>query len=534
MFNAYRSHTSVEHITDSHDGRTLVLTTVTESEVMKLISHINPRKATGFDQLPPKLLRIAGPALSNSMTTLVNRTITDCQFPHDLKCAEVSPVYKKGDALDKNKYRPLSILPCTSKIIERIIDQQTMKYFEHILHKHVSAYRKKHNTESLLLKAVEDWKLALDEGKYVGAILMDLSKAFDVVPHGLLISKLKAYGCDDTFIRLMHSYLTNRKQRVKIGSVKSEWKMLKKGIPQGSVLGPTLFNIFINDIYSVLDKSDMYNYADDNSLSHAHETPDGLKLELEKDAESVTQWFTENGMEANVPKYQAIVFGTKTAAPVSFCVRDHELECLDVVKLFGVHIDANLKFTKHIDAICLKAAQQTNAIMRLSKLIDQDVKKIMYRTFILSNFNYCPIVWMFCGMGNIKKMERVQLRALRFVYNDFSSSYEELLKTSGQPSIAIHLIRNMAIQVFKCLSNMSPDYVCSLLTRHNVPYSLRDDNKLKQKSFKTISYGKRSFAYMGAKLWNSMPQDIKNSITLSEFKNRVKAWDGPCTCSEWC
>jgi hypothetical protein len=203
---------------------------------------------------------------------------------------------------------------------------------------------------------VEDWKCALDDGKYVGAILMDLSKAFDVVPHGLLIAKLNAYGCDNDFIRLMHSYLTDRRQRTKIGNVRSDWKMLRKGVPQGSILGPPLFNIFSNDIYSSVEKSDMYNYADDNTLSHSHDTPDCLKHELEMDAENITEWFTENGMEANVPKYQPIVFGSKQEAPTSFNVNDNELKCLDVVKLLGVHIDSKLKFDKHIDTICLKAA----------------------------------------------------------------------------------------------------------------------------------------------------------------------------------
>jgi hypothetical protein len=141
---------------------------------------------------------------------------------------------------------------------------------------------------------------------------------------------------------------------------------------------------------------------------------------------------------------------------------------------------------------------------------------------------------MFCGVGNIKKMERARLQVLCFVYNDYTSSYEELLIISGQPSIAIHIIRNMAIQVFKCLHEISPEYVCSLLTKHHVQYNLRDGNKLTQKHFNTVTYGKRSFAYMGEKLWNCMPNEIKNSITLKEFKERLKTWDGPCVCSEWC
>ncbi len=353
----YSDHPSVCSIANKHHGKSFAFTHISVTEMTKMLKHVNPKKATGFDQFPPKLLHAAGSVLAPSLTSLVNYTITCCQFPEDLKCAELSPVFKKDDVLDKTKYRPLSILPCISKILERVIDGQMSLYFSEIMEELMSAYRKMHNTQSILLKAVEDWKSALDQGKYVGAIMMDLSKAFDVVPHGLLLAKLGAYGCSENVLKLMFTYLSGRKQRTKIGCTRSEWKVLMKGVPQGSVLGPTLFNIFMNDIYLEVKSCEIYNYADDNTASVAKETPEELTMALESDGNMMTQWFTTNGMKANPDKYQSIVFGSKPNAPTSFKIMGNDIQCEHEVKLLGVYIDSKLTFNRQIVEICQKAGQ---------------------------------------------------------------------------------------------------------------------------------------------------------------------------------
>ncbi len=140
---------------------------------------------------------------------------------------------------------------------------------------------------------------------------------------------------------------------------------------------------------------------------------------------------------------------------------------------------------------------------------------------------------MLCGQRNVKKMENIQLKALRFVFNDFTSSYAELLKKSELPSISIHLIRSTSIEVYKCINEIAPEYLCTHLTKHNIPYDLRDDNRLIQKTFRTIIYGKRSIVYLGPKLWNTMPLEIKNAILLQDFKDRLKILNGSCDCSKW-
>jgi hypothetical protein len=215
------------------------------------------------------------------VTLLVKRLFSDCSFPSILKKAEVSPIFKKENKMDKTKYRPISILPCISLVVEKIVNTQITSYFQNILNSNVSAYRKCYNTQYVVLKAVEDWKMSLDANKVAGGICIDLSKAFDVIPHGLLLSKLYAYGCNLNTVNFFYNYLSNRSQRVKVDNERSPWMPIVKGVPQGSVLGPAMFNIFVNDIFSAVKHCSIYNYADDNVLSYAADNIATLKEVLD-------------------------------------------------------------------------------------------------------------------------------------------------------------------------------------------------------------------------------------------------------------
>ena len=227
-------------------------------------------------------------------------------------------------------------------------------YFMGILSHYLSAFRKMYGCNHVLLKLVEDWKYALDRGEHVGAILMDLSKAFDYLPHRLLLSKLHAYGVSLDACSLIRNYLQGRRQRVKINCTRSEWLPLSKGVPQGSVLGPLLFNLFIYDIFYFLEsKCMLYSYADDNSISYSHTDMNNLQLRLEQCAAIAVDWFTINEMEANPSKFHGIVIPHGlTNVPTSFIVSSMEVPIETNAKVLGIFIDNDLNFARQSKEIC--------------------------------------------------------------------------------------------------------------------------------------------------------------------------------------
>ena len=274
-----------------------------------------------------------------------------------MKLAEVSPSYKKADNLVKGNYRPVSVLTTLSKLYESTMNDQLFKHFVSIFNKLLSAFRKGHSCQTLLVKCIEDWKSALDQNKHIGVLFTDLSKAFDCLPHSLLLAKLRAYVLDISACNLIASYLSNRKQRVKVGNARSEWISLSKGVPQGSILGPLLFNVFINDMYLFINKCTLYNYADDNSLSCAATGVEEVMSSLQMDGSKVIQWFTDNGMQANLSKFQFMVISHADDCAQSLVLNENTVLISEKhVQVMGVIIDSKLNFSLHVSSMCKKAA----------------------------------------------------------------------------------------------------------------------------------------------------------------------------------
>ena len=420
-----------------------------------------------------------------------------------------------------------------SLIFEDIMFIQLTEHFNNIFHNYLAAFRKGFGCATTLLRLAEDWKKDLDKQQYVGAVLMDLSKAFDCLPHDLILAKLSAYGLSANACDFLNSYLSNRKQRVKVGQFCSSWLNIIKGVPQGSILGPLLFNIFMNDIFYFKKKASIYNYADDNTVSYSHKNLDILKEVLVDESAICIDWFRDNKMQANPDKFQAIMLGKSGFENCkSLLLNGTEIKCEDSVKLLGVTIDFLLNFDLHVSNICKKAARQINVLLRLSKFLTTETKILIYKSFIKSSFNFCPLVWHFCSKTSSAKMEKLQYRALRLVFNDFDSSYETLLERVNMPTLHISRIRLIAVETFKILHKMSPVYLQDLLSYKNSIYSFRYDNLVDVPRVRTTKYGKSSFCYEAAGVWNSLPNDLRKVEDFKEFKRLVNTWSGSsCKCS---
>lgn len=278
------------------------------------------------------------------LSTLINHVLTSTKIPQQWKLGEVTPILKKDCSLLKTNYRPITILPALSKVFEKIVHCRISPYFEEIYHKYVFAYRKYHGCDSALLSLTEQWKKEIANNKFIGLVSMDLCKAFDTLPHELIVLKLKEYGADEGTTTLIKDYLSNRFQRVRLGDTLSNWQPICNGVPQGSILGPLLFNIFLNDLSYVIEKCTLSTYADDTQIFYADNQLSKIEETINNDVISADIWFARNGMKRNSSKYQAMVLGKHkgTDEPVFKC-EESPLPISNTMELHGVTIDDELR-----------------------------------------------------------------------------------------------------------------------------------------------------------------------------------------------
>ncbi|KAL9954029.1 hypothetical protein ACROYT_G041517 [Oculina patagonica] len=384
--------------------------------------------------------------------------------PLGMKWIEVPDTWKRGE-------------PNCMQDPERILHTQITERFESIFHDFMFAYRKFHGCPAALLTLTERWKEQLDKREVIGAAAIDLSKAFDCLPHDLILDKLKFCGMDDTSLELLRSYLSSRFQRVQLSGTYSAWKEVSRGVPQGSILGPLLFNIFMNDMIYAIRECRLLSYADDTKIYHSHASPGAVELAVNQDLDNAATWFKENGMKANPDKYQAIVLG-KNSQEISLKSGDINIPIKDQISLLGVTLDSKLKFDAHVAIVCRKVSSQVNALNRLKTILPLKTKQSLYRSFILPHFYYCSQVWHHCGKRNTRKLEKVNERALRYVFKDKKSSYEQLLKRMSSQTLQNRQIQDMLCTINNCLSNKAPPSIKNLVSLRGCSYNLRGENML--------------------------------------------------------
>ena len=235
------------------------------------------------------------------------------------------------------------------------------EYTENFLNQILCRFRKAHSTQHPLFRLLQKWQKDFDSGKFTGTILMDLTKAYDCLRHDLSIAKLEAYGLRNGSLNFLLDYLTFRKQRTKVGSAYSKWSKIRRGIPQGSILGPLLFNIFINDIFMIIEQSDICNFADDNTLYSCGKSLTDIKENLVSDTKSILNWFRLNSLKANPGKFQFMILGDKSHHKHELKINSIKVEASDDVLLLGITIDKKLTFKQHVENLCRKAQYKLHA-----------------------------------------------------------------------------------------------------------------------------------------------------------------------------
>ena len=496
---------------------------VTTEEMFKKISSLDPRKGSMKDDIPAKLLLGTGDIICEHVARMYNDSKESETFPKSLKKADVNPHHKDKETKFKKNYRPVSLTPILSKLFEKKMYENIFSYIEKFLSPFLFGYRKGHSTEHCLLVMVEMWKKALDEKKVAGAVLTDLSKAFDCLSHGLLAAKLDAYGFDKSAIAFIFDYLRDRKQRTVVNGEYSKWRDLKYGVPQGSILGPLLFNIFMNDIFYFLKDAKLANYADDSSTYALGNTVFDLLQTLGSETSIVLNWFKINEMKSNSDKCHLIVIENEhrpAYVSTSFIYLNDEKEFLqseNAVKPLGLQIDDKLKFEEHIKTVLKKGNQKLHALMRISKFMSEDKLRLIMKTFIESQFNYCPLLWMGHSRQVEKRINSLHERALRVVYKDENLNFEQLLEKDEAVKIHHRNLQKLALEMYKVKNKLSPQPVQDL-------FKIYEEEKFIIPKVRTEHCGLEAIRYRGPITWNLVPVEIQKSESVAIFKEEIKKW----------
>ena len=527
----YYNHPSIttikQHITDKN--KVFSFRKVTKDEISSVIKTLNHKKATLSNDIPTKIIQQFSDIFTDFLYNNFNSCLESGIFPDELKLAEVIPVYKKNDKKDKSNYRPISILSNISKIYERCIQTQLNEYFAKFLSKFQCGFRKGFSTQHCLLVMIEKLRKIRDEKGVFAAVLTDLSKAFDCIPHQLLIAKLSAYGFDTKSIAFISAYLKNRKQKTKIGSTFSECLNILFGVPQGSILGPLLFLIFIADLFYLNYDLDFASYADDTTPYICGQDFSSIINVLEPNVNTHFNWFRQNGLIANSSKSH---FLTSPYERRTLKIHDSIITSSSSEELLGILIDSELTFHDHITRLCSKANQKLSALARVSKYMTLPKRRLLMSSYITSHFNYCPLVWMIHNRKLNKKISKVHERALRIVHGDHKTSFLELLNIDKSVTIHQRNLQYLLIEIYKVKKGISPTIMNEIFQFFENPvYELRSGVHLPGRNSRTVFFGTESIINLGAKLWNVVPENIKSSESLNVFKSKIKHWSpNHCPC----
>jgi len=404
------------------------------------------------------------------------------------------------------------------------MQKQINSFITNHLYDVLCGHRQGFSTQHALIKLIESWRQSLDKKGYSGAVLMDLSKAFDTINHELLIAKLHAYGFSKDSLELVLDYLSNRWQRTKISGSFSSWAELLQGVPQGSVLGPLLFNIYINDLFYLIEWTDVCNFADDTTFFASDKNLKCLLERLEHDSKLAIEWFESNYMKLNEDKCHLLVAGNRHESLWAM-IGETKIWESKSEKLLGVVIDKNLNFDDYVFTLCKKAGQKLSALSRISHYMSFEKRRILVKAFVESQFGYCPLTWMFHSRKANSKINHIHERALRIIYKDNNLSFEELLKKDNSFCVHHRNIQSLAIELFKVKNNLSNSIMCDIFETRNINYNLRSQTDFTTGTINTSSFGINSLKYLATKIWDIVPNEIKSIENFEIFKEKIRKWE---------
>ncbi|MCG8046380.1 MAG: hypothetical protein JAY66_11960 [Candidatus Thiodiazotropha taylori] len=490
--------------------------------VLKLLANLKPDKAAGPDSIKPLVLKELRLEIAPVICLLFQKSLETGQLPADWIKAQVCPLYKKGDKTDPANYRPISLTCIVCKVMEHIIASNISKHMtqQNALYELQHGFREKRSCETQLIQLVEDLARQLTLGKQTDLVLLDFSKAFDKVNHLKLLYKLSNFGITGNTLKWIESFLIGRTQTVVLDGESSNEVPVTSGVPQGSVLGPLLFLLYINDLPDNI-QSQVRLFADDTAVYLTVSSPSDTQT-LQSDLERLQLWERTWDMEFNPSKCQVIhISRSKKPIKSKYFMHGQELESVDSAKYLGVTISKDLSWNSHISNIAASANRTLGFVKRNVKTKNQDIKTLAYNTLVRPQVEYASAVWSPYTKENINKIEMLQRRAARWVTNDFSpySSVTDMMGELGWRSLELRRYDARLTMFYKIVYGLVAIPVPSQFERQTT--NTRHHSMAYRQIHTSVSYYYYSFFPMTVVLWNRLPADLVLISDLDTFKSRI-------------
>ena len=551
-------NTISEDLADSNDGippitaSTSYATTesfnffseLTGEEILEILK-LMPNKFCSLDVFPPWLISECIDILLPYLKTIINSSLTEGVFPESYKVAHIKPLLK-STSLDKDilsNYRPVSNLSYLSKLLERCVLRQFTKYLNtnKLFCEFQSAYRKFHSCETALIKICDDVLRNLDSGKCIFILFLDLSAAFDTISHDILIDILKnKYGVSGQVLKWFQSYLSSRLYRVEIGKSLSDIICFLFGVPQGSILGPILFILYLSELDRVVRCFGLkiHCFADDSQLYIAFEAIDVIPTidVIESCLESVKSWMTKMFLRLNDDKTQLLVISpTKSLVKLHMnsCLwfGNNLIECSGTAENLGVIFDDSMTFTQQISKIVSSGYSTLKNLWDMAGSLTRDLKLQLVHSLIISKIDYSNTVLLAANKGNRHRLQKLLNSCVRFIYNLTGEKYRNhitpYLKALHILPVEERLQYKVALYVYKCVNGLAPVYLSDLIHQKVSNYDLRctDDLFMLESNFRPEThFGRSSFSYNGPLVWNNLPVELKMSTNIANFKKGLKTY----------